>query len=124
MQREQIKPATRSWLLKNAAAGMKMDEHKTGTAKSKASHQVRVRLPKGLAQKLSKLPPVVRGEVVGIMLNASAQKIDLESLVGLRQELKNLSLNLTCTLRASAGKNFDEAACQKAIELLERLVKR
>ena len=93
---------------------------------SKHGQQIKLRLEPAAAQKLRQLPASVRAEVLALLINAALgqQAIEIASLAGYRQELKNLGLLLNQSLRLSCGQTFDVAAVEKTVAVIQQLTTR
>jgi len=87
---------------------------------------MRLRIEPSAVQKLRELPPTVRAEVLTLLVNATlgTQGVDVASLVGYRQELRNLGILINQSLRLSHGQTVNVATLQQAVELLNQLTQR
>jgi hypothetical protein len=94
--------------------------------RSKNGLAMRLRIEPAAAQKLRELPATVRAEVLTLLVNASLGKqgIELASLIGYRQELKNLGLLLNQSLRVSHGQTVNVATLQQVVEVISQLTQR
>ena len=94
--------------------------------RSKNGMAMRLRLEPAAAQKLRELPATVRAEVLTLLVNASLGKqgIEVASLAGYRQELKNLGLLINQSLRVSRGQTVNVVAVEQVVEVINRLTQR
>jgi len=103
-----------------------MNTPTTPNTRSKNGQQIKLRLEPAVAQKLRELPPALRAEVVALIINASLGKqgVQVASLTGYRQELKNLGLLLNQSLRLSHGQAFDVVVVEQVVEVINQLTQR
>jgi len=100
----------------------------TGTTNSRSKNgmAIRLKIEPAAAQKLRELPATVRAEVLTLLVNATLGKqgIEVASLAGFRQELKNLGLLLNQSLRVSQGQVFNVEAVEKVVAVIQQLTQR
>lgn len=86
--------------------------------------RLRIRINKEVGERLATLRPVLRGQVVAMVLEAHAAEVDLAELLAVRRELVRLGTLLNQSLRASRGSLPDAAAVQQAAEIITALTKK
>ena len=94
--------------------------------RSKNGLAMRLRIEPAAAQKLRELPATVRAEVLTLLVNATLGKqgVQVESLIGYRQELKNLGILINQSLRLSHGQTVNVATLQQVVEVISQLTQR
>ena len=86
--------------------------------------RIRIRLQNDMGERLAGLRPVLRSQVVAMVLEAHGLGLDLGQLLAVRRELVRLGTLLNQSLRVSRGMLIDAAAVEQAAKIILELTRK
>jgi len=84
--------------------------------------QIRIRISKPVASRLSSLPPLSRGRAISFLLASTQEGLDLNELLLARRDLISLGVLINQSLRLSWGETTDGVALHALLKIFQRIL--